>query len=113
MSQIPGTGKANKKINSAIRALTKIYVGQLVEEAKLVQIQEIKEEEIFYAQLMQDRERLIAEQRDANVPAIRVPDKELGPILPAHLVEARRRLLEKGELIAPQPQPMFLRRPRF
>ena len=40
LSEIPGTGKANKKINQAIKALSKIYVGQLVEEAKLVQNQE-------------------------------------------------------------------------
>lgn len=39
-----------------------------MEEAKLVQIQEIKEEEIFYMQLMEQRERLIAEQGASNVP---------------------------------------------
>ena len=56
LSLIPGTGKANKKINTAIKALTKIYVGQLVEEGKLIQVQETREEEIYYAYLMQQRD---------------------------------------------------------
>ncbi len=42
---------------------------------------------------------------------IKIP--ELGAIYPYQLMEARRRLLEKGELVADKPKPMFPRRPRF
>ena len=35
---------------------------------------------------------------------------ELGPIHPHHLVEARRRLLSRGELVSEKPKPMFKRR---
>jgi hypothetical protein len=39
--------------------------------------------------------------------------KSLGPILPNQLAEARRRLLERGELVNEKPKPMFLRKPRW
>jgi hypothetical protein len=38
---------------------------------------------------------------------------EIGAIHPYHLMEARRRLLQRGELVRDKPKPMFPRRPRF
>ena len=38
LSMIPGTGKINPKVSAIIRSIAKIYVGQLVEEAKIIQI---------------------------------------------------------------------------
>ena len=40
-----------------------------------------------------------------------MPSNDIGPIEPAHLIEARRRLLERGELMTEKPKSMFLRRP--
>lgn len=37
----------------------------------------------------------------------------LGPIMPQHLAEARRRLISRGEMITPKPKPMFLRKTWF
>jgi hypothetical protein len=36
LSNIPGTGKIQPSVSAVLRAITKIYVGQLVEEAKLI-----------------------------------------------------------------------------
>lgn len=35
---------------------------------------------------------------------------DIGPIEPHHLQEARRRLLERGELVSEKPKSMFKRR---
>ena len=45
--------------------------------------------------------------RTGEEPPLRVP--EIGLIKPAHLMEARRKLLDRGELMTEQPKPMFLR----
>jgi hypothetical protein len=62
---------------------------------------------------MIQREIMIEESgRDpSDVPVPIQPDLDIGPIQPAHLAEARRRLLSRGELIPSKPKPMFLRRP--
>ena len=73
--------KMQKNILAVIKSVAKVYVGQLVEEAKLVQLEE---------------------QPDAA---------ELGPVCPHHLQEARRRLALKGELVPERPKPMFKRKP--
>ena len=36
LSNIPGTGQIQPSVSAVLRAITKIYVGQLVEEAKLI-----------------------------------------------------------------------------
>jgi len=95
---IPGTGKTTKKIISAIRSLCKIYVGQLVEEAKVLQNEELKQEQLHYNRLYHEYIRK-AEEDGEDPKAVPLPPQvlnngaELGPVLPAHLMEARRRLL--------------------
>jgi hypothetical protein len=55
---------------------------------------------------MMSKTEPLTEEDDIEIP-------EIGPIHPYHLMEARRRLLEKGELVREKPKPMFPRRPRF
>ena len=43
LTLIPGAGKINKNIITVIKSVTKIYVGQLVEESKLIQLQEARD----------------------------------------------------------------------
>mmetsp|Transcript_44933 Transcript_44933/g.43509 ORF Transcript_44933/g.43509 Transcript_44933/m.43509 type:complete len:173 (-) Transcript_44933:39-557(-) len=78
--------KINKEVKQILASIAKIYVGELVEEGKKIQVQEAKKAGI--------------ENEEAIV----------GPILPHQLMEARRRLLESGELISEQPKPLFIRK---
>eukprot|EP00347_Sterkiella_histriomuscorum_P002355 403368474 len=89
LSSILGTtGKMQKNISTIIKSVAKIYVGQLVEESKLIQIEELE----------------IAGVDVVNQPV------ELHAIQPHQLTEARRRLLTRGELVSEKPKPMFKRR---
>jgi len=81
------SSKMQKNILAVLKSVSKIYVGQLVEEAKLIQLEELE-----------------------NDPQEAV---DLGPICPHHLQEARRRLMLKGELIAEKPKPMFKKKPMW
>ncbi|CDW82021.1 taf11-like protein ensp00000332601-like [Stylonychia lemnae] len=88
LSSILGTtGKMQKNISVIIKSVAKIYIGQLVEESKTIQIEEL-------------------EAQGADVSHV----VELGPIMPHHLTEARRRLIARGELIPEKPKAMFKRR---
>lgn len=74
-----GKAKISDEVLQVFRISAKIFCGQLVEEARLVQIEENAQLYGGY-QVMPDR---------------------LGPIKPAHLQEARRRLIKQGILIPP------------
>ncbi len=77
-----------KTISAIIKSVSKIYLGQLVEEAKIIQLEEL---------------------RDSSLSESEIEAMELGPIEPHQLQEARRRLLQRGELIPEKPKPMFRR----
>lgn len=80
LSHIPGTGKTTKKIIQVIKSLSKIYVGQLTEEAKMIQLLEIKEEEQYYQGLYQRYQKEALEQGEdpARIPP--PPAVTVGPI---------------------------------
>ncbi len=77
----------NKKITAVIKSVAKIYTGELVEESKLIQIEELE-----------------ASGVDCS------GDVQIGPIEPRHLAEARKRLIAKAVLVPEKPKPLFLRR---
>ena len=53
------------------------------------------------------------DSEDSSFPSYKPRAKEIGAIHPIHLAEARKRLLESGELVNEKPKPMFLRKPRW
>lgn len=91
MQQIMGSKvKISDEIAQVFRASAKIYCGQLTEEARLVQLEEL-------AAKYGGRH---------NVPE----SVRLGPIEPHHLQEARRRIMKhEGVFIEDKPKCMFLR----
>ena len=74
-----GKAKISDEVLQVFSVCSKIFCGQLTEEARLVQIEELA---LYYGGYQY------------------VPEK-LGPIKPVHLQEARRRLIKQGILIPP------------
>mmetsp|Transcript_16068 Transcript_16068/g.27119 ORF Transcript_16068/g.27119 Transcript_16068/m.27119 type:complete len:140 (-) Transcript_16068:39-458(-) len=82
--------KPNDEIVRVFRAITKMYCGQLVEEARLVQIDELA--------FKHGGKEMLPE----TLP--------LAPLKPSHLQEARRRMIKQKILVPPAPKSMFLSR---
>lgn len=94
MQELLGSkSKISDEVVQVFRAATKMYCGQLTEEARLVQIEEQR-------------------QRQISKGAQILPNHvwKLGPIKPHHLQEARRRLIQQNIFVHESPKSMFLRR---
>lgn len=92
--------KYDDNITLVMRTITKVYVGQLVEEARRVQIEEQMKQKVEQA-------NGAATPNSDGGDFEMMNDEELGPIEPHHMTEARARLLAKGELTPPKPRAMF------
>lgn len=85
-----GKGKIVDEVVQVFRTTTKLYCGQLTEEARLVQIEELA--------LKKGGRHMLD------------PVLQLEAIKPHHLQEARRRLLKLNILLPPKPKGLFLRK---
>lgn len=112
-----GPVKLTAQVSQVITSAAKIHAGQLVEIAKQVQIEEIREQAAI-----DFPETEAVEPTPENMTASGVLSKaameevkkqienNLGPCTPWHLREARHRMIQSGEFVDDKPKGMFLKK---
>lgn len=120
MASLPGAPvKLSLLVKQAITSAAKIHAGQLVELAKQVQIEELRDK-VALEHPNKDPKPTQADPDAVTAagPLSKAAKEELqkqiegnlGPAAPWHMREARRRMIESGVFIEDKPKSMFLRK---